>query len=250
MEKKELVSVLIVFALIAITALVLSLMGEALPDSSDSQVAPLPRNVADYEGTDVLYCSNEQCNKAYVDSELTTNNFCPTCSSRLSSMAPVERRLLPTDTKIFRKQYSTPDKPGIVVTKVVSGKERTSIHRPEVCLEGQGYKITGSEVVGVDSGSEMEIRVMILDLQNPAEGRSRSVSRNRYLYAYWFSTRERQTPYHFQRIVWTAYDNVFKGIAPRWAYTTVGTVRASTRDDDLARLRAFVADLYFRTRAD
>ncbi len=59
----------------------------------------------------------------------------------------VERSILPPDTGYSRKNYvSVADRSGqVFVSVVLSGQDRTSIHRPELCLVGQGWAIEKSE---------------------------------------------------------------------------------------------------------
>jgi exosortase len=58
----------------------------------------------------------------------------------------IEREILPPDTGYSRMQYvSSRDRRAVFLSIVLSGRDRTSIHRPELCLVGQGWTITGRE---------------------------------------------------------------------------------------------------------
>ena len=60
-----------------------------------------------------------------------------------------ERAQLPTDTIIVKRSYRTPGR-GVENTDlaqaslVIAGNDSRSIHRPEVCLDGQGWTVTNS----------------------------------------------------------------------------------------------------------
>ena len=58
-------------------------------------------------------------------------------------VSAVERAMLPPDTGYSRKTYvSVQDRTQqVFVSIVLSGRDRTSIHRPELCLVGQGWTI-------------------------------------------------------------------------------------------------------------
>src|SRR5208337_3763291 len=64
-----------------------------------------------------------------------------------SSVAPtaVERAVLPPDTGYSTKLYVSREGPNrqVLLSIVLSGRDRTSIHRPELCLVGQGWTIDG-----------------------------------------------------------------------------------------------------------
>jgi len=53
---------------------------------------------------------------------------------------------LPPDTTYGRRQYRWPGKPDIQVSVVLMGGDRTSIHKPEFCLAGQGWAFRESEI--------------------------------------------------------------------------------------------------------
>jgi exosortase len=60
-----------------------------------------------------------------------------------AEVSPAERDILPADTGYSRKNYAfvsdrTRD---VFLSIVLSGRDRTSIHRPELCLVGQGWTI-------------------------------------------------------------------------------------------------------------
>ncbi|HEY5078738.1 MAG TPA: exosortase/archaeosortase family protein, partial [Opitutaceae bacterium] len=65
---------------------------------------------------------------------------------RRTEVTEFERQVLPPDTGYSRKTYvslADPSKQAFM-SIVLSGRDRTSIHRPELCLVGQGWTIRGS----------------------------------------------------------------------------------------------------------
>jgi len=53
----------------------------------------------------------------------------------------VELGYFPKDTSYARRFYQAPDGFGVSTTVILMGADRTSIHRPEYCLLGQGWSI-------------------------------------------------------------------------------------------------------------
>ena len=60
--------------------------------------------------------------------------------SEESSATDIERGALPSDTRILRRVYFGPGGARHVVTVVVGGSTKSSIHRPELCLPAQAFR--------------------------------------------------------------------------------------------------------------
>ena len=137
-----------------------------------------------------------------------------------------EKRLLPEDTQIVKMQYrSAHYGPGTQdqaeVSLVLAGAERRSIHRPEVCLTGQGWTLLDSRVLPVEIAPGQELRVRDLLIEKTvhlADGRPKRV---RAHYVYWFIGTDVTTPSHFERVWLTARDSVLRNVNHRWAYASV-----------------------------
>lgn len=54
-------------------------------------------------------------------------------------VSEAERNILPKDTQITKRMYASRTGANFLVTIVVGGTSRASIHRPELCLPSQGY---------------------------------------------------------------------------------------------------------------
>ena len=66
----------------------------------------------------------------------------------LKRMDPEENEInwLPADTSLGRRSYFAADGFGCVLSVVLMGTDRTSIHRPQICLTGQGWALeTGGD---------------------------------------------------------------------------------------------------------
>ncbi len=134
-----------------------------------------------------------------------------------------EKKLLPPDTQIEKMVYRprSADAVPLQVTIVLSGKDRTSIHRPEVCLTAQGWNIKTSQTHTVDlaNGEKLKTRVLAISREN-----TESKTLIHANYAYWFVGTDSTTEDHVRRIVSTATNNLIHQTNPRWAYVSVLSV--------------------------
>jgi hypothetical protein len=139
----------------------------------------------------------------------------------------VELDNLPTDTEFAKRTYYTAaatqntERDIARVSIVLAGSERRSIHRPEVCLTGQGWSIVGSQVraIEIQPGKILEVKDLTIERQQPAE--SGQSQRLRAHYVYWFVGTDITTPSHFTRIWLSTWDSVFRNINHRWAYPSI-----------------------------
>lgn len=137
----------------------------------------------------------------------------------------VEKELLPSDTEIVKMRYRTLSAPPLRdvanVTIVLSGAERRSIHRPEVCLDGQGWTLLESRVVPVEiaPGHILEVKDLLIERIWVAPGGSRKPLRAHYVY--WFVGTDVTTPHNSTRIWLSSWDNIIRNVNHRWAYPSI-----------------------------
>lgn len=159
---------------------------------------------------------------------------------------PAETGYLPDDTTYGRRRYIAPDGFVILTSVVMMGTDRTSIHRPEFCLTGQGWKIdqpaTGIETLKLDglSGKSLEYNRMILDKDLPVGGGKTAPVKG--LYLYWFVADGKETPGQMDRMLMMAAEMARTGKLQRWAYVAYFTYcRPEQEAEALGRLRKFIA---------
>ena len=142
---------------------------------------------------------------------------------------PVELKMLPADTKFAKAAYSSrttdiTEKDTVYASIVLSGEERKSIHRPEVCLQGQGWTLLDSKTLPVDMGQGRTLWVKDLYIEKKIKMTDGSQRPLRGHYVYWFVGTDVTTPSHFQRIWLTLRDNIFRNVNHRWAYPSLMAV--------------------------
>lgn len=154
----------------------------------------------------------------------------------------IEKELLPTDTQLIKMRYLTPDKNPEAcdmanVTIVLSGAERRSIHRPEVCLDGQGWTLLDAHVIPVEisPGKVLEVKDLHISREIVRPDQSKTTLSAHYLY--WFVGTDVTTPSNFTRIWLTNWDNIARNVNHRWAYPSVTVWVTDNLDPNESRQR-------------
>lgn len=161
---------------------------------------------------------------------------------RSVAVSAVEREILPPDTGYSRRSYAALHQPGhhVFLSIVLSGRDRTSIHRPELCITGQGWSIASQsahrfELNGA-GGITLPVTMLHLEQDDPRSGR-----RVPALLAYWFVNSERVVSTHWERMLWGAWDRLRHGRADRWAYVLVQTDALDGEAAALGRMEEVLA---------
>ncbi len=165
-------------------------------------------------------------------------------TAKSEHITPLEAGWLPQDTLFGRKVYQAKDGFWTQLSVVLMGTDRTSIHKPQFCLDGQGWKIEKTETVAIPMTRPYpyDLQVMKLTTSRPVPGTNGAPRLARGLYVYWFVTDKLLTPHHGERMWWMARDLVLTGVLQRWAYVTYFTVCWPGQEEAAyARLKDFIA---------
>jgi len=156
----------------------------------------------------------------------------------------VELGFFPKDTTYVRRFYQAPDDFWAIATIVLMGADRTSIHRPDYCLPGQGWTIDSKTAVNIPIGGEHPYALPVLkwvihnSLPTP-DGRKQEVSG---VYVFWFVADNEQTPNYVQFQYYLLRDLLFTGRLQRWAYISYLTYCAPGQEDAaFERMRKLIA---------
>ena len=145
----------------------------------------------------------------------------------------VELGYFPKDTSYARRLYQAPDGFGVSTTIVLMGADRTSIHRPDYCLPGQGWTIGSKTAVNIPIGGEHPYELPVLkwvvhnSFQAP-DGQKREASG---VYVFWFVADNEQTPNYIQFQYYLLRDLLFAGKLQRWAYVSCFSICAPGQED-------------------
>jgi hypothetical protein len=149
-----------------------------------------------------------------------------------------EHLLLPADTEFAKKEYLSASPTPITCEIVLTGVERSSIHRAEACLLGQGWTILSDEKVGVALATGRKQKVRVLSLSKVRDG-----ERLFGCFLYWYVGADRTTDDTFSRIFLTSWDHLTRGVDHRWAYVTVNSELAPSQSGSEEAKRALVYQL-------
>ena len=155
---------------------------------------------------------------------------------RQTAVTESERAVLPPDTGYSRKDYVAVADPArrVFLSIVLSGRDRSSIHRPELCVVGQGWTIKAVNEhdffpPGHASGS---VPATVLHVQREVQTPQGPVVVPQ-LIAYWFVGGDTVEATYWRRLARDAWNRVMHARADRWAYVLMQT---DARDGDAAAL--------------
>lgn len=142
-----------------------------------------------------------------------------------SEQMPVTRQeldMLPPDTVYGRRRYTAPDGFSCGVNVVLMGTDRTSIHKPEYCLPGQGFRIVSQteDFIRIDEPHPYDLPVRRIVAERTARTNDGREVTLRALYVFWFMSDARITADHLTRMWWMTEDLLRTGELPRWAYAS------------------------------
>jgi hypothetical protein len=175
----------------------------------------------------------------------------------LEGLTEAERNVLPQDTEGARRIYTNSVGQQIYCSIVLEGKDVTSIHRPELCLTGQGWTLgkLQPERIATPAAKDGVLTVSRIDATRPVQLRDGRTGVTRSIFLYWFVGKDRVTASHPQRILLTTMDRVFRNRNARWAYILIlapvegdaGTAVSGSEKNEKETMQSvakFVQDIY------
>jgi hypothetical protein len=157
------------------------------------------------------------------------------------------KNALPKDTSFGERQYEGLDGTKLQLSVILMGTDRTSLHKPQFCLEGQGWHI--------DPGANLETKVhiakpypydlpvvrLISSQEGTVEGQRRLVKN---VYVYWYVADDglSSSALGFQRMWMMASKLLRTGELQRWAYVSCSGVCLPGQEEALfERIKRFIA---------
>ena len=134
----------------------------------------------------------------------------PGWTSTNQPITALELSYLPHDTTYGRRTYVSETAGRSIHTSVVlMGTDRTSIHKPEYCLTGQGFNIERRGHARVQVGKprpyDLMVRRFDASINVKVEGQTRLL---KAVFLFWFVTDGLLTADHTQRMWWMARDQI------------------------------------------
>lgn len=145
--------------------------------------------------------------------------------SQSMPVAPMVLDLLPKDTTYGQRLYVAPDGMFVSTSVVLMGSDRSSIHKPQICLKAQGWQFVKESPIRllIDRPVKYELPVMHLQLSKERQLADGTKSRVSGIFLYWFVSQNQLTADHFERQWLMARDLLQQGLLQRWAYVTYFT---------------------------
>lgn len=143
--------------------------------------------------------------------------------------------MLPSDTSFGQRIYYRPGSPPIISSVVLMGTDRTSIHKAEYCLKGQGMHIDQmtQDTVRINKPQPYDlpvIKIVASQLVPTKDGKMMDI---RCVYVYWYVADGSLSNDHtgFGRMWSMAKQLVFTGVLQRWAYVRFFSFCAPGQED-------------------
>ena len=126
----------------------------------------------------------------------------------------------PKDTSYAERRYTSPNGINIQSTVILMGADRTSIHRPEYCLPGQGWTIAKKEIVTIpiNGNSPYNLQVARWNLTISYKKLSGETATMAGIYVFWYAANNDETPDHDKMIEHLTMNLFRTGDLQRWAY--------------------------------
>jgi len=157
----------------------------------------------------------------------------------------VELGYFPKDTSYVQRWYTSPDDlSGISATIVLMGADRTSIHRPEYCLVGQGFTCDEKTVVDipVEGPQPYALPVSKWKVSRLVEKPGGQTAKLSGVYVFWFVADNERTTGNVQFQCYLVRDLLLKGILQRWAYISYFSVCWPGQEEaTFARMKRLIA---------
>ena len=167
--------------------------------------------------------------------------------SEIIPPADIETNTLPPDTSFGKRLYKGADGFQIALSAVLMGGDRTSLHKPQFCLEGQGWQLGPSSysvaTVPIQRPYPYDLTVgKLVGSKTFQEGGQIQRMQAIYVYYYVADGALSASATGFQRMWWMARDLIRTGVLQRWAYVSyLAVCEPGQEDATFERMKTFIA---------
>jgi hypothetical protein len=147
------------------------------------------------------------------------------CDSKTMEITDTELAVLPKDTSFGKRRYRAADGLLFDLQVVLMGKDRTSMHKPQICLTGQGWHIddVASKETVVEVTRPFKYNLPVVELVASQTFKiNGEAQRWSGVYVYWFVADDAMSASTsgLQRMWWMASHLLRTGVLQRWAYVS------------------------------
>jgi hypothetical protein len=154
---------------------------------------------------------------------------------------------LPHDTSFAQRIYDSPNDNSdeLQMMVVLMGTDRTSIHKPQFCLQGAGWDFddhdSRPDTIRIQSPHAYDLPVTKMMMTRPETGNGRTTTISG-IYVYWFVADGQLTGSHFDRMWSSARHLLQTGELQRWAYVgCLGVCLPGQENATYERMKRFIA---------
>jgi hypothetical protein len=157
----------------------------------------------------------------------------------------VELGYFPKDTSFACRSYQSADGNYLIYgTIVMMGADRTSIHKPDYCLPGQGWHIDSKTIANlpIDGAPPYQMPVAEWKISRVLQLPDGQKITNSGIYAFWFVADGEQTPSFYGYLKRLTSGFFRTGVLQRWAYVSYFSTCAPGQEDaTFARIGKLIA---------
>jgi Protein of unknown function (DUF3485) len=151
---------------------------------------------------------------------------------------------LPKDTSFAQRYYFATNGDWMIGNVILMGADRTSIHRPDYCLPGQGWQIREQSIVKLPVAGtpayELPVGKWVVSKTFPVPGGTEQTVSGVYLF--WFVTDGLATPDFPAMLKSMLFNLVRHGVLQRWAYVSYFSICLPGQEEArFAQMKAAVA---------
>jgi hypothetical protein len=165
--------------------------------------------------------------------------------SKEIEQAAIVTNTLPKDTSYGQRLYWAPDGFWVRLDVVLMGTDRTSLHKPEFCLVGSGWRIDSSDELTIPIAQPRAYQLPVIrKLLTGRDVRNGQPVICRGVYVYWYVADQAVSgdATGFERMWWMAKNLLSTGVLQRWAYVTcLAECRPGDEEATYDRVRQFLA---------
>jgi hypothetical protein len=154
---------------------------------------------------------------------------------------------LPKDTSFRVRLYHAADNFFTQISVVLMGSDRTSIHRPEICLTGQGWAVDGAaskpEIIKMTQPVPYDLTVNKLVASKVIKDNAGNPQTFRGIYVFWYVDADHLTANQLKWMFWwMPRDLLLHGMLERWAYISYFSACAPGQEDaTFERMKKMIA---------
>lgn len=159
---------------------------------------------------------------------------CPQCGDEVGKVSRAEQDILPADTQSRKVTYTFSNGDVFTVSLVIAGKNRMSIHRPELCLPSQGYVLSERKILQLSDALPMATFSLRREGHTHTSG-----------FGYVFLNSRLATTSNLHRVLGDSWQRSVHNRIQRWAMITVRSPHYDFQTPEgEAALRAFMLRFY------